>query len=235
MLLSSQMTLTEEIRDFLTARGADLVGYADLSEIPPNIRHHLPFGISIAVALNPDVISGITDGPTKSYYREYNRVNDLLNTLAQSAVEFIKRNNHEATSLTATRGSNPATLATPLPHKTVATLAGLGWIGKCALLVTPDFGSAVRLNTVLTDAEITPGQPVNESACGECTACVDICPAHAVSGKDWQPGLPRDDFYNAFACRSTARELSMKYAGVLESICGRCIIACPWTRKYIER
>jgi len=46
-----------------------------------------------------------------------------------------------------------------MPQKTIATRAGLGWIGKTALLITPQFGSAIRLNSVLTDMEFNnPGQ-----------------------------------------------------------------------------
>jgi epoxyqueuosine reductase QueG len=229
------MSLNNEIRTFLSSRGADLVGLADLGEIPVNIRHHFPFGISIGVALDPDIIRELNDGPTRRYYDEYVRVNNLLDTLGQSAVEFLKRNGCEATSLSATYGHNPATLATPLPHKTVATRAGLGWIGKCALLITREFGSALRITSVLTDAELDAGQPVNDSICGECTACVTACPGHAPSGDNWQRDIPRDAFYNAFACRSTSSELAMRKIGSRETICGRCIAACPWTRKYVEK
>ena len=226
------MDLSAELRAFLLSRGASLVGFADLQEIPANIRHSFPSGISIGVALEPHIVAGIHDSPTRPYYDEYVRVNSLLDMLGHSTVEFIRRNGGEAMSLSATYDHNPATLSTPLPHKTVATRAGLGWIGKCALLVTREFGSALRITTVLTGAELPPGQPVDSSMCGECTACVDICPAHAPSGENWRPDLPRDSFYNAFACRSLARELCMKNVGVRESICGRCIVVCPWTKKY---
>jgi epoxyqueuosine reductase len=232
---SDIMVLNNELRAFLSSRGADMVGFADLGEIPANIRRSLPFGISIGVALDPEIIREISDGPTRRYYDEYVRVNNLLDTLGRSTVEFLKRNGCEAISLSATYGENPATLSTPLPHKTVATRAGLGWIGKCALLVTREYGSALRVTTVLTGAEIEPGQPVNDSMCGECIACVTACPAHAPSGKHWQRDVPRDSFYNAFACRSTSRELAMKRIGIREAICGICISVCPWTKKYIEK
>jgi epoxyqueuosine reductase QueG len=74
-----------------------------------------------------------------------------------------------------------------LPHKTVATLSGLGWIGKCALLVTRDYGAAVRLTVTLTDAPLQTGKPINKSYCGACTECQKNCPAGAVSGKLWSP------------------------------------------------
>ena len=43
---------------------------------------------------------------------------------------------------------------TALPHKTIATRAGIGWIGKSALLVTAKYGSAIRLSSILTDTPI---------------------------------------------------------------------------------
>ena len=36
----------------------------------------------------------------------------------------------------------------------MATLSGMGWIGKCALLVNDSYGTAVRYITVLTDAAV---------------------------------------------------------------------------------
>ena len=42
--------------------------------------------------------------------------------------------------------------------KTAATRAGLGWIGKTALLVTPEWGPAVRLGTVFTYAALGAGE-----------------------------------------------------------------------------
>ena len=82
-----------------------------------------------------------------------------------------------------------------LPHKTAATLAGMGWIGKCAMLVTNETGSALRLTVVLTDALFEHGKPVIKSHCSpDCMACVNACPVNAPSGKIWEAGTDRDDF-----------------------------------------
>jgi epoxyqueuosine reductase len=129
---------------------------------------------------------------------------------------------------------DPKTRSTPLPHKTAATQAGLGWIGKNALLVTREYGSAVRITTVLTDAELTTGKAIDRSECGQCNACVAVCPCHAPAGKNWHVGLHRDEFYDVFACRKTTLELARK-AGINYSICGICIYACPWTQKYLKK
>jgi epoxyqueuosine reductase QueG len=67
-----------------------------------------------------------------------------------------------------------------LPHKTVATKAGFGWIGKSALLITKRYGAAIRLASVLTDADLDTAEPVEQSMCGDCRQCADHCPAKAI-------------------------------------------------------
>jgi epoxyqueuosine reductase QueG len=228
--------LNEELETLLISKGASLVGFADLRGISPEVRDDFPSGISIAVALNPQVMADIQEGPTKRYYEEYRRANELLDALGQRAVEFLQSRGDKAKWFAATNaGIDDQTLSTRLPHKTVATRAGLGWIGKCALLINKRFGSAIRLTTVLTDAPIVTGQAVNTSLCGHCTCCVDICPSHAPTGRDWQAGLPRESLVDAYACRETAREFALQTEGIHDNICGLCIVACPWTKKYLER
>jgi epoxyqueuosine reductase len=224
----------EELRQLLLKNGSAIVGFADLSVIPSEHRLNMRYGISIAVALSASIVSIIKHGPTKEYYSEYGKVNNLLDRLSIQAANFLQDRGWNAKALAATnKDIYPETLSTCLPHKTVATLAGLGWIGKCALLVTEKYGSAIRLSTVLTEAELTSGQPVTMSKCGDCTICVNACPAHASNGRLWEAGLYRDNFFNPFNCRKTAR----KYAadvGIDDTVCGICIAVCPWTRKYIE-
>jgi epoxyqueuosine reductase len=228
-------SINDEITSFLLANGASLVGFADLKEIDAEAIDNFPYGISIAIALSPQVVSGIKIGPTAEYHTEYKKVNDLLDDLAQKTALLLIKKGYKARVRPATFEEDKSTLTAKLPHKTVATRAGLGWIGKSNLLVTRRYGPAVRLTTVLTDAPITTGKPINKSLCDHCIHCVDACPAHAHTGKNWEPGMSREAIYNAFACRDMARNLSKKLIGESVSICGLCITACPWTQKYLKR
>jgi epoxyqueuosine reductase QueG len=228
-------TLNEELTDFLKSHGASLAGFADLKEIDSKARDGFPYGISIAIALEPRIMLGVKEGPTAAYYAEYKRLNEKLDNIAQSTVRWLNDKGYKAIARPATFAEDKTNLTARLPHKTVATRAGLGWIGKCALLVTKKYGSALRFTTVLTDAPLVAGKPVNYSLCLHCTHCTDACPAHAHTGAIWQPGLPREALYDAFKCRETARGLSMKSFGEAVSLCGLCIVACPWTKKYLER
>ncbi len=225
----------ESIRERLLSEGATLVGFADVSGLPTEVRGGMDRALAFAVALDPEIIRGIADGPTVHYAGEYERANALLDRLADSAAASLRDHGFHAGARTATEVAvDRATLSTALPHKTVATLAGLGWIGKCALLVTYEYGSAVRLGSVLTDAPLPPATPVTECHCGDCTSCADVCPASAVNDTAWAPGMARKDLYDARSCFLAARDASAAQ-GISHPICGRCIAVCPFTQAYLAR
>jgi epoxyqueuosine reductase len=230
------MNIAEEVSRHLSLGGACLVGFADLSPLPADVRHDLPRAVAFAVPLAPEIVASIADGPTREYYDEYRRVNNLLGELSDSTADLLRSFGFAARSSAATdEGIDPNTYSTVLPHKTAATLAGLGWIGKSALLVTERFGSAVRLNRVLTDAPLPTATPIETSRCGECRVCVDHCPGTAVKGHNWQQGTGRDSFFDAFDCRRSAREIAERKTNIVDTFCGICIAACPWTKAYCAR
>jgi len=227
--------LNSEIKTELIKAGACLVGFADVSDLPANVTNLMKYAISIAAALDASIISEIADGPTERYYQEYNRANEFLADLCRSTVSDLKSRGNEAAAIKPTiEKIDYQTLRAELSHKMIATLAGLGWIGKSALLITEKYGAAVRLATVLTDAEFEAAKPLNASSCGECVKCVENCPAKAISGRNWELGLEREMMYDAFACCDMTRRLSNKI-GLNAHICGICINVCPWTQKYISR
>jgi len=231
----SENNLAGELRKYLIGQGASVVAYADIAPVDVELRGGLPVGISIAVALDPRIVMGIANGPTTEYAEEYHRANQLLCELSQAAAQFLMDRGYKAIARDATVADlDRETLSTPVPHKTIATLAGVGWIGKCALLVTEEFGSAIRLNSAFTDAPLPLGEPITESQCGECTNCLDICPGHAPSGQLWSRGMARAELYDAFACFSAARAKSGEI-GFNGTICGMCIAACPYTRRALAR
>ena len=212
----------------LTSRGAALVGFADMGAVPSELRAGLPRAVSIAAALDPAVVAGIANGPTREYVANYSTRNALLDELAAEAERLLRARGARAERFAAT---NLGT-AVRLPHKTAATRAGLGWIGKCALLVTERYGPAVRLATVLTDAELPVGAPVDESRCGECQECRKVCPGGAIRGPNWRLGMEREEIFSEPACREGIRKVG---AGLERLVCGMCIAACPWTGGYLRR
>ena len=210
-----------------------------MSDLTHEAVKGLKNGVSIAVALTPSIIDEISNGPTKKYYQEYNRVNTLLADLCDHTVDILTTEGHNAVALQPTiKVVDLKKIDANLPHKTVATKAALGWIGKAALLITKRYGAAIRLGTVLTDVDLEVATPVEQSMCGDCRECVDHCPAKAIKGNNWQLGCSRDSIFDAFACCDKAMNLSAK-VGIQSpkgrvAICGICINVCPWTQKYIS-
>lgn len=223
-----------ELKEYLKTLGASLVGFADLSNINPTYRHDMRFGVAFAVKIKKEVVQGITNGPTKDYYDEYKRINKSLDYMTMQLVNYIQDKGYNAIGQTSTFVTSDCDLNTLLPHKTVATRAGLGWIGKNALLITPEYGSAVRLSSVLTDMPLSTDKPIDESKCGKCKRCVEACPAKALSGGMWNINSTRDQLIDPFKCRKKARELLRKNIGVEMSLCGKCIEVCPYTLNYIH-
>jgi len=68
----------------------------------------------------------------------------------------------------------------PILEKDYAFLAGLGWIGRNSLLLTPKFGSYVFLGELLTDLELEPDEPLQGDPCAQCYQCVQACPRRAL-------------------------------------------------------
>ncbi len=226
-----------EIKTKLIEAGASLVGFADITDLLAENTRSMKSAVSIAAALDASIINEIGNGPTNRYYQEYKRANKFLAHLSKTTAEYLKDRGNRAVAIKPTvegEDLDHETLTTSLPHKTIATRAGLGWIGKSALLITEKYGAAVRLATVVTDAEFETANPVNDSHCGDCNKCVENCPAKAISGRNWELGLEREAIYDAFACYGTARKLSKKIS-LPSTICGVCINVCPWTQKYISR
>ena len=104
-----------------------------------------------------------------------------------------------------------------LPHKTIACLAGIGWIGKNDLLITKNFGCALSICTVLTDMLLPTEQTTQMlSQCGLCSKCKSICPTNSIHGVEWKLGIQREDLLNVFQCKT----------------CLKCMTICPWTIQY---
>ncbi|MDR3299447.1 MAG: epoxyqueuosine reductase [Candidatus Accumulibacter sp.] len=239
-----------ELKTGLKNLGASLTGLADLSRLPDEavlrvFRKRLRdasaalYGVSIAVALPPEIVAGLGNGPTRAYYDAYHAVNDKLDALASNCARLLEAAGFAAWAQTRDNVNACDTLneyATRLPHKTVATLAGLGWIGKNALLVTRQFGSAIRLTSVITNAPLPCGEPVTVSHCGRCVKCVDICPAGALTGVTWQCGIiAADKPVDSERCSIVAAALSKNNYGIGFDICGKCFYVCPFTQKWLRQ
>ena len=224
---------TEELGGLLREQGAGLVGFADMTGLSYDGLNH---AVALAVPLPVSTVLGIEDGPTRDYFEQYHAVNGKLNQLAEAAAEYIQGKGFRAVAQTTTTVVEQAGYRTAVPHKTCATRAGLGWIGKSALLVTPEYGPAVRLSSVLTDGVFDRvRQPIDISRCGACRNCTESCPGHAIKGTLWSTAVPREELVDVEACRKAARRLAAERVHEEITLCGKCIQVCPYTQAYLRR
>jgi epoxyqueuosine reductase QueG len=189
------------------------------------------------VAFSPEVLLAISEIPNDRYFSQYKSIDKKTEEIARKTEEFLMDTGFHVKAITReNRDTNDGEKTTRLPYKTVATRAGIGWIGKCALLTTKEYGAGIRIISVLTDAPLKTGEPINESMCGDCMECVNACPGKAAKGGNWSLKSDRKDIFDAFACADYVAQRGMKYNyGRTTVTCGLCILACPWTKKYIER
>lgn len=229
--------MREKLMAVLAARlgpGEYRFGIADLRGLLPLGYERYPSGISILRRLDPDAVDSAADGPSPAYYREYQEANAELGRAAADLAEEIGALGLGCLALPPTFSDAEIdaefrrSLRTPVSHKMLATRSGLGWIGKTDLLVSTDFGPRVRLASILLSRFVEPaGEPIAESRCGSCDACVRACPARAASGAPWRAGVDRDEFFDPFRCRENCRMLARLRLGEDLSVCGICVSVCP--------
>ena len=221
-----------KIDELLRANGISAWGVAS-NEPPMALAPALPRAISMLVSYQAAALEGMDREPTTTYYADYRRLNATLNVATAALVHHLEQAGHRAFGVEATLEDYEQVEdwgdAGMFAHKTAATRAGLGWIGKTALFVSPVLGPKVRLATVFTDLDLQPGAPVDAGRCGTCRRCVDACPVGAGRDVQWQAGMARDLLYDEKACEAYTDRFP-EMAGV----CGVCVAACPFGRRALH-
>ncbi|HTZ20862.1 MAG TPA: tRNA epoxyqueuosine(34) reductase QueG [Opitutaceae bacterium] len=131
----------------------------------------------------------------------------------------------------------------PVLERGWAARAGLGFIGKNAMLISRRYGNWLFLAAIFTRVEFTPDPPLRGkpetrnskletpvgALCGKCTRCMDACPTQA---------LPAPGVVEARRCISY---LTIENRGVIPREfrraigdriygCDICAEVCPWNR-----
>jgi len=238
------MYLAEELRTRALWHGADYYGIADIAPAREYIRAQgggrvarYPRAVVMGIVLQDslvDLLPEREDRAAAMLYRHngYDVVNQTLDQIALAAANIIQRAGYAALPVPASKRANDEKIAGVFSHKIAAHLAGLGWIGKSCLLVTPDHGPRVRWVTVLTDAPLKPtGGPMTER-CGSCAECTDACPIHAITGRAFTENESREARLDAAACDGYFREIERTRE---VAVCGMCLYICPYGRKSRDK
>jgi epoxyqueuosine reductase len=157
--------------------------------------------------------------------RDYHKVmRHRLDTLAQQIDGYLKTHAAEDAPLQYRAFTDSA----PVLEAELAARSGQGWRGKHTLVLNRDAGSMFFLGEIYLNLALPASEPVG-SHCGHCTACLDVCPTHAIVA----PGV-----VDARRCISY---LTIEHAGSVDPAlrplmgnriygCDDCQLACPWNK-----
>ncbi|MBQ2239873.1 MAG: tRNA epoxyqueuosine(34) reductase QueG [Alistipes sp.] len=116
----------------------------------------------------------------------------------------------------------------PLAEKSYAVRAGLGWIGRNSLLVTPEHGSMIHLGELVINEEVDQyNTPMDGVGCGECRRCVEACPNGAILENR------TIDTRRCISCRTIEREANEAKINLDGWIfgCDGCQVVCPYNKR----
>jgi len=140
----------------------------------------------------------------------------------------------------------------PVQERGWAERAGVGFVGKNAMLISRGYGNWLFLATILTRAEIEPDAPLSNAAatarrreqaatdgrgtaegvgllCGKCTRCIEACPTAAITA----PGVldaRRCISYQTIENKGVIPRVLRSGIGARVYGCDVCAEVCPWNR-----
>lgn len=220
----------DELKKYLLDLGVSKVGYADVKGLASEFVD-LPNGISLVLKIPKETIQLVIDEDYEDYWKSFHEKIAILTDIALKGEEHIKNLGYNAFALTMTRNEcDMEKLLSILPYKTIATKSGLGWIGRSALFVTPEYGSAVALGAILTDMPLEFGTPITDSECDECENCQKACPVNAINPQKWNDRLNREDIIDIEACGEYIIDQYKNGLG-----CTKCMSECKLTQEYLKK
>ncbi len=116
----------------------------------------------------------------------------------------------------------------PVLEKAIAEKAGLGWIGKHSNIINRKAGSWFFLGEIYTNIPLPTDTAVTDH-CGNCVACIDICPTQAIVAP-YQVDARLCISYLTIELHGSIPEHLRASIGNRIYGCDDCQLICPWNR-----
>lgn len=217
----------EELRDFYNKR-KELLLENEFEEkdidkrIKPNI--YMKEGKTIiSIAFPYAMPESFLDNGFSVYTKgmDYHRV---VHCYLEKICKFIEEHGGEAKAFV---DSNS------LPERYIASLAGIGFVGKNNMIITKKYGSYVFLGEIITDLEIYEDDKTtfNESReykeCAECSNCLKECPTKSINNFRRNPNI-------CISYLTQKKDLNDKEINLLNGRifgCDSCQMKCPYNEN----
>ena len=221
--------LTNELKAFAAECRVDLLGIAPIERFegvpaqnhPKTIFPETRSVVVVGKRITRGTFRGIEEGTQMDAFDQYGRswlIDRMLAMATIGVATFIEDAGWETVPLQdlppqIPPSGVPVRPGTPAPNVLVdareaAVRAGLGEIGYCGVLLTPQFGLRQRVQMILTDAELEGLPLCGVPVCDQCKECIATCPLGAMSA---------DGEHTVTICGK-----EMRVAGINEGICRSC-------------
>lgn len=230
--------LMEQVKKNVESLSFDLFGVADplcfeLQRAPEGHKpkDYLP-SVRSVIVLGVRVIDSILQtAPSGIYSKHYDTLNELLSSGAYQLAKWLEDKGYRSMNFPETDGyailweqynAGYTGFVPCFNHMAVAVAAGVGKLGTCGVVLTPQYGPRQRWISVITEAPLNFGEAMEEEICLEkrgdkCSKCVTACPIGAVN----------------LDGKTNIRKCWIHWTGLRDQglACGVCIKACPVGRK----
>lgn len=182
--------LTRRAKQVALESGADLVGVLCVGDLPEHeaaIFRMLDSPRFVMVVASRHSLAAIRSA--NNQVAQFDTIHSYgeAERAAHRAARFLESEGHPSLAVPA---FIPIDMAAPkkgmrgeICWRRAGVRSGLGSYGENGLLVTREFGAAIRISGLLTAAELEVDPPLAEDACDHCMKCVESCPVEALSGE----------------------------------------------------
>ncbi|MFZ1201470.1 MAG: epoxyqueuosine reductase, partial [Desulfobacterales bacterium] len=132
------------LTEWMTDHGISAWGAADLRAFSTPLDDNgkaFPCALSHALPMNPGIMASIRNGPNRAYADEYADVNHRIDKLSFLLAAEIKARGFRSKPLAPSERTDTLNIKGDFPHKTAATKAGVGWVGRHCQVITRRYGS----------------------------------------------------------------------------------------------
>jgi epoxyqueuosine reductase QueG len=256
--------LKDEIKRIALREGASKVGIASVESFAgaPNgyaptdfisdAKSVISFGVRLLDAaverdrlfMNSQMVPEELRMPVQEYIYEtvaYSMVNTRLDQIGLSIALFLEKQGYPSMCFPATYDTHYDSLMRKIPnfqaffsHRHAAVRAGLGEFGLNNLVLTPEYGPRIRLNSVITSIQLEPEPIIGEKLCIRgCTLCLEAC-ALCVYNPSINVLTPKENL-NWNEIWLGPPSVTDKHACSSGRCAGGCVRVCPMGSKKTHR
>lgn len=203
---------------------------ADPSLVLPGAQSLILLGVNYL----PEEAPGLPGAPVFARYALYEDYHDTIKPALVKAGRLLEER----------LGLGPSdyrycTDTGPVLERAWAQRAGLGFVGKNAMLISRGFGNFLFLSAILVRAELQADEPLVAEKrgvgglCGKCTRCLDACPTRALVA----PGVLDARRCISYLTIENKGAIPLEFRTAIGTRvygCDICAEICPWNRFAVE-